>query len=286
MSECGFQSNGSSADPSLPLFQQDDIVADFDLHDQGDVALATGTQAIVATTGESLLLNVVQVGTTLNLSSTLGLSFRADATNTQFSTAAATAARVQFPLGRFYRAFDCDSSRDYTIEVYCSLLVIPSDQASPAGFLLGMFRNNITPSGGGASWKGIKRNRAAGAQALNCVVDGAGVGDSYTNPLPNVAWVDPSIAAPAGGELAGETKCFAMQNGDASLQFLAGNYDTATMSWDDVRFFRQIDSLTAISTSGLVFKDQQNLVTIAFATGQVTANMQVDAERLVVRSPR
>jgi len=290
MNCCEMTGNGqSSGGGSVPLIEQNDIVADFDLTDQGNVNLTTGTHSIVSTpeTGSrSLLLNVLQEGTTFDLADTIGLRFRAGAGNTQFSTAAATAARIQFPLGRFYRLFDCDSSRDYIFEIYCSLLAIPSAQASPAGLLLGIFRNNTTPSGAAASWKAIKRHNAAGAQALNLVLDAAGQGNSYTNPLPNVAWVDPDIAAPAGGELAGETKCLAMQNGDAALQFLAGNYDTATMDWDDVRFFRQVDSSTTIGTTGAVFKDQQNIVTVAFATGQVTANMQVDVERLVIRSPR
>lgn len=284
---CGFESNGQSTPALPPLIQQNDIVASFLMANQGSINLTTGTHTIVSEEGPSMVIDAFQQGTTFDIDAASGrLRFRASVGNTQFSTAAATAARVQFPWGRFFRAFDCDATRDYTIEVYCTLMTLPTAQASPAGFQLGILRNVNTPSGGAASYKAIKRNNAAGAQALNCVVDAAGVSDSYTNPLPNVAWVDPAVAAPAGGEIAGNTMCFALQCGDAALQMLAGNYNPATMVWSDVLFMRNIDALTAISTTGLVFKDQQNIPTIAFATGNANADMQVDVEAIVIRSPR
>lgn len=276
MSDCAFQSNGESGGGDVPpLFQQDDIVASFDLAAQTarDFNATPGAVVLTSEQGPTLSFNAIRqtvfAGSTFDLDPGTGVRFRANATSTVFTSnpATRTAAALSFRALDFWNAFGVDGRRDYFVSVYCSALTLPTAQVSPTGFLWGLIGRVNIPGGSSDRLVAIRRHNAAGVQALGTMRDTAANGN-YTNPLPTA---DTKVL---GFQWAGAMDCF------------AGDWDTSGgQAWEDVAFVREVASLILTTTGGAQFKDQGNDIVMAFPTGNTNADMAVDVERIVIRSP-
>ncbi len=276
---CAPLNNGQSSAPAVPLFQQDSVIASFDLTAQGNIDLVAvpGVHNLQSEEGPTVpftaIGQTVDSGYTFEFGAT-GLRFAADVNSTVFTSTVATrtAANLQMNLLDFWNAFGVDGMRNYFFSIYCTVLTLPTAQVSPTGFHFGMLGLVNVPGASSARYRAIRRHNAAGAQALGTIADGAANGN-YTSPLPDA--FAPSL-----------TTCFGFQLGDGAMDCYAGDYDPAAEDWDDVLFTRQVASLITTTTGGAQYKDRGNNLVIAYPTGNVNANMVVVSERLVIASPR
>lgn len=254
----------TAAIAALRTYTVDDVVSEFDFSAMGNVVLANGPRNFTDTLGRVLAGTIINVGAaaTAALQAAVGLAMVANATNSAYNSATQTAFAVEFSLDAIYTLYGLDAQKDWIFEVYCSALQFTTANVAPNGFNLGIRGVGGTPSNSAARYRGIRRGNLAGAQATSSVSDNA-AGSAYTT-------------APAS-----TSNVFALVSKGGAVTSLAGVWGG---SWSTTLQTMENNSLTATSTTNSGFKDRNNILAIAFPTGNTAADMAVTVQRLRIRA--
>ncbi len=266
MSSCGPQVaivGGAQAGSSPGVLSVNNIIAEFDFSAMGSGNLTNGARNFTDTAGRSLSGTVINAAaaTTFDLLAGTGMRFVANATSTQYTSAAQTATGIEFALDAIYTLYNFDATRDFTIEIYYSTLTIPSAQGAPAGIGIGLRGAATVPSNSIARYRGMVRTNAGGTQSIHSTTDATG-NSAYTT-------------APAG-----TTNVIGLVSKGGAVTCLAGTWGGA---WSSTLLTLEANSLTATTTTNSGFKDRNIIFAIPFATGQVSADLVATAERMIFR---
>lgn len=258
----GVPASGGGGD----VFVLPDIVAEFDFSNMGTGDFVNGARTFTDTDGNVLAANVINIGAAatfrLQAGAGNGMQFAANATNSAYNSGAQTASAVEFSLSDIYTLYSVDASLIWIFEVYCSVLTFPTPNVSPGGFCIGLRGVAGTPSNSANRFRAFRRGNLGGTQATSSISD-ATAGSAYTT-------------APAA-----TSNTYALVSTGGGVSAMAGTWGG---TWQTTPLIMENNTLIATSTTNNGFKDRNNMLAIAFPTGNAAADMVVTVERLVLRA--
>jgi hypothetical protein len=243
-----------------------DVIGELNFSGMANVTLGNGARSFTCTNGVVLAGTIINAGAaaTLDVLNATGLRFNANATNSQYTSAAQTASAWELPIDTLYTAFGIDETLDLIVQAYYSTLTIPTAQAAPAGIGIGIRGAGTVPSNSIARFRGIKRSNSGGTQIISSTGDATG-DSAYTT-------------APAG-----TTNVLGFKNNGAALTMMAGTWGGG-WAMGTTPMICEANSRTAVSTTNSGFKDRNNIFAFYFATGNTGADTVVVLQRMLFRA--